>query len=461
MKKLFNIAIFCFVVFSITACKKRDIKGEIITISNTKIAFHSDNGKVVVPTGENYNKTADEIAIPLIVSLQDAAPKRFQVHVETDSAAVNALIADNSLENTILLPEQYFQVPSLLDIPFGVDSFQFDLTIDRTILERNYDKKLAIALDLADPTKKNAIIENKGNIIVVVTPAEIIKPEEIHYIYFTHAGEVMQIPQPGASYMQDANYLTVPVSVSLGGTAGSAFNIWFHPNTDTVQFLVDNGTLENTELLNAGTDYLLPDSIHYDARKNEMAFDMRVRIDALKDNLGNQVALGLTLDSSDSHLLDTTRNSIVIQMEPVNLVEADVTSLADTFIVERENSNENENSPKLVDGNINSKFLLGSFKSVWVELIYSEPIIVNGYVMVSGNDAPDRDPKDWQMLGSNDGINWTVLDLQTNQSFLSRHETKKYYFDNSTPYLYYRLLITKNNGSSLWQQAEWRLLKRP
>ena len=34
------------------------------------------------------------------------------------------------------------------------------------------------------------------------------------------------------------------------------------------------------------------------------------------------------------------------------------------------------------------------------------------YGIGSGNDAQDRDPKEWTLQGSNDGINWTVVDTR-------------------------------------------------
>lgn len=62
------------------------------------------------------------------------------------------------------------------------------------------------------------------------------------------------------------------------------------------------------------------------------------------------------------------------------------------------------------------------------------------------NDVPERDPCDRQLLGSNDEINWTVLDTQTGQSWESRYLTKQYSVTTAGSYHYYRLNITDNNG---------------
>ncbi|GMH10474.1 hypothetical protein Nepgr_012315 [Nepenthes gracilis] len=49
------------------------------------------------------------------------------------------------------------------------------------------------------------------------------------------------------------------------------------------------------------------------------------------------------------------------------------------------------------------------------------------YELMSANDAPERDPMDWIVEGSDDGgSNWRVLDKQTSQKFQTRFERKTY-----------------------------------
>ncbi|MGE5557783.1 MAG: hypothetical protein ACM3WV_04145, partial [Bacillota bacterium] len=51
---------------------------------------------------------------------------------------------------------------------------------------------------------------------------------------------------------------------------------------------------------------------------------------------------------------------------------------------------------------------------------------ITEYTITSANDAPERDPRDWRLQGSNDGINWTTVDTRTGQSFGSRYQTLTY-----------------------------------
>jgi len=49
---------------------------------------------------------------------------------------------------------------------------------------------------------------------------------------------------------------------------------------------------------------------------------------------------------------------------------------------------------------------------------------VNAYTVTSANDEPGRDPKSWQLEGSNDeGATWTAVDTQTDQTFANRFQT--------------------------------------
>ncbi|KAK7397300.1 hypothetical protein VNO78_18468 [Psophocarpus tetragonolobus] len=49
------------------------------------------------------------------------------------------------------------------------------------------------------------------------------------------------------------------------------------------------------------------------------------------------------------------------------------------------------------------------------------------YELMSANDAPERDPMDWILEGSNDkGISWKVLDKQTSQFFEDRFQRRTY-----------------------------------
>jgi hypothetical protein len=117
-----------------------------------------------------------------------------------------------------------------------------------------------------------------------------------------------------------------------------------------------------------------------------------------------------------------------------------------------------ETAAQAFDGVLNSKWLM-SANAGWLQYRFApgESRAVTRYRMITGQDGPDRDPKDWQFQGSADGTTWVTLDTQTNQTFPGRNETHTYSFENRTAYPCYRLNITRNNGSGLTQLAELEL----
>lgn len=119
-----------------------------------------------------------------------------------------------------------------------------------------------------------------------------------------------------------------------------------------------------------------------------------------------------------------------------------------------------EGSLKLVDGDNNTKFLTDGFpQDFYFQLNYESATVANKYTITSGNDAPDRDMKTWEVVGSNDGVTWDVLDTRTDQTWSDRNQVKEFNFDNNTAYTSYRINVIANNGSSLIQISEWRLLR--
>ena len=75
--------------------------------------------------------------------------------------------------------------------------------------------------------------------------------------------------------------------------------------------------------------------------------------------------------------------------------------------------------------------------------------VIKRYTVTSSSvNIPARDPKNWQFQGSNDGVNWTTLDTQSNQAFAIRMQQNTYNIANTTAYRYHRFNVTANNGDA-------------
>ena len=118
-----------------------------------------------------------------------------------------------------------------------------------------------------------------------------------------------------------------------------------------------------------------------------------------------------------------------------------------------------EGADKAFDRSSSTKWFTGNRDTGWLAYDLGAGLTetVKRYAIISANDVPERDPKDWQFQGSTDGQNWTTLDTQSNQSFIYRHHTNTYDIDVPGDYRYYCLLITANNGAPGIQLSEWSL----
>jgi len=68
--------------------------------------------------------------------------------------------------------------------------------------------------------------------------------------------------------------------------------------------------------------------------------------------------------------------------------------------------------------------------------------IINGYALTSANDFPGRDPRDWKLLGSNDGgQTWDILDTRQHEEFGERFQRRVFPLPHTAGYQMFRLQI--------------------
>ncbi|MFB8188624.1 glycoside hydrolase N-terminal domain-containing protein [Microbacterium sp. NPDC055988] len=65
--------------------------------------------------------------------------------------------------------------------------------------------------------------------------------------------------------------------------------------------------------------------------------------------------------------------------------------------------------------------------------------VLGGYVLTSAPDAPEQDPRDWVVSGSDDGLDWKTLDTRSGETFPQRGSGRAFSFANSTAFAMYRI----------------------
>jgi predicted alpha-1,2-mannosidase len=115
-----------------------------------------------------------------------------------------------------------------------------------------------------------------------------------------------------------------------------------------------------------------------------------------------------------------------------------------------------EGKAQAFDGDKGTKWLTFATTG-WLQAQLKQPQKVTNYAVTSGNDEPGRDPRDWELLGSNDGTTWDVVDAQTGQSFAQRGQTRDFPVADPKAYLYYRFNVSANSGADIVQLGELEL----
>lgn len=121
-------------------------------------------------------------------------------------------------------------------------------------------------------------------------------------------------------------------------------------------------------------------------------------------------------------------------------------------ITARGDNGANEGKEKAFDNQSGSKWLdFYSAQGTWIQYAYAAGSAgrLTGYSITSANDTPERDPADFQLLGSNDGgWTFTTVDSRTGITFRDRFQKQTFALSGSPTFKAYRLNITKVQNSA-------------
>jgi len=124
----------------------------------------------------------------------------------------------------------------------------------------------------------------------------------------------------------------------------------------------------------------------------------------------------------------------------------------------KDSANNQANAAQAFDSNTLTEWFYSGTKG-WLQYDLGHTETVLRYTVGVNDVKPERDPKDWQFQGSNDGSTWKTLDTQSSQAFANRYKLKTYTVAHPDAYRYYRLNITANNGDATFTGvAEFGLL---
>ncbi len=291
------------------------------------------------------------------------------------------------------------------------------------------------------------------------------KPKAVE---LTNEGTVYMPQAAGTRAKTDLQLSTKAQEIAFGAAYGG---LNYSGKENAVGFKLDTAMVSAYNAKNGTTYRVLPDSVYTISGLSSVipagsttSNPLTLSVSSSKVRFGVRYMLPITLVSSTNGPINPDLQTSYFRFDTVLRKSVDITAQG-TLSVSNENpggAGAGEGSAKLVDNDINTKYLYFNFNpSGWFGERFTSPVTVGAYTFTSANDASSRDPKAWTLQGSNDGNTWTVLDTRTNESFGARFQTKRYEVPVATTgtYTYYRIFLTANNGDGLFQMSEWRLIR--
>ncbi|WP_185217552.1 DUF1735 domain-containing protein [Sphingobacterium mizutaii] len=406
-------------------------------------------------------KTNEQITVPVSIKLSSPASKAFDVNLAVNQkAAADHIKSKNLGSNYIAVKPESIFLPNSTKVNFGADSAVFNVTVTRTEVEKYFGKNIVIGYSITNAGKGNNIDKNNATGVLILKVNDLITESDIHFISLTNGAGAILEAKNQVNYVSSSSGLTIPLGISLASFPGSAFTVDVVTSTDTIAQLIKDGKLPANTVGLTPEQYTIPSKVQVASNAKSAGLEINVPWSVVNANLDKKLAVLVELSAPTLHVLNPQKNYSIILIDSENVVEVDVTNDAE-YSYSRNNDNQNENAVKLIDNNYNSKFLLFDFVDLELKLVYNEPQKIGAYTFTSGNDAQERDPAEWVLYGSNDGTTWEALDTRRTEVFNNRTETKRFNIEFPKAYKQFKLHIERTRSSSLFQMAEWRMVRIP
>ncbi|MDT3401155.1 DUF5013 domain-containing protein [Mucilaginibacter terrae] len=277
----------------------------------------------------NIAKADDKIVFPVQISLENPANSTFTIDLNSEPQVAASLLVDNAA--VINMPE--YSMPQSVEVRFGTKYVTFDVSVSSTTIERNYGKKLVLAITLSNPSKSQKLDESKKTVAFSINTSDIAQMDDLHFLSFTSAvnnpSQVVtsltssNLNTNGASF--DNGGFSIKAQVDLGGKPARGFKTLIGYNPDTLKALVAKG------LLPAGTAILtkaalgLPDVILADY-KSSVVVEMRINMDSIFARFPSKVAVAFTLSNPEKYQVNAAKSTLVYLIDPLR-VFSDITKV--------------------------------------------------------------------------------------------------------------------------------------
>jgi len=314
MKKIIYIALISLAIIGIYSCRKSKIEDLTLPDPNTR----SITGEGIVAGKVSIDN--EYVKVPFKISLTGVAEEAFQVGLTLNNDTVTQLINNGTITNAVLMPSTAVEYPNVINVAYGTDNSEGIAIVRRSVLERNYGKKVVFALKLSAPGKGNKIAAGKSTIMVIINTSDLLKTTDLHYLTLKNAGIYNLVYQ--GDYIVGPAGVTIPLIVNLENQPSTAFNIKIKENIDTIATLVGNGTLPVDAIHLAAKDYSVDTLVRFATGASSAVVRLQIPWPVFDANIvaNKKFAFAFSISEATNHVIHPTRSKIIVVVDPnVNL----------------------------------------------------------------------------------------------------------------------------------------------
>lgn len=309
----------CFVILLMTAvcaCEKEQLLNAFAKAETGPVRL-SLAKKLAVKDPGSFKLNQSQLTIPVRINLSGVSSAAFTVQLTGSVDNLNEHISQNQLDpGTKGLENEAFSFPGSIEIPFGVSSFEFNIQVNRSFLEKYHGDNFATVIQLKEASKGNLIDADNHSMLLIINTNEIIAEESVHYISFLNADNPVIIGA-GSSYTFGLQELSIPVALSLSGLASEAeFSVNVIESADVARDYVNRNLIPNLEVLDTSGFRIPFPKVKFLPGKNSATVEIAANVIAFLKRTGKKVAIGLELDNPTKFQLSKDKSGLVLILDP-------------------------------------------------------------------------------------------------------------------------------------------------
>lgn len=274
----------------------------------------SMTAKAEFGTGSILELNSMELKIPVTVNFSQETSQAFTLQLTPD-LDISKLITNGTLEaGTVPLTEGVFTLAPVVNIPIGVTSFTFHLTVSRSFLEIQFGKKIAMIVKILNPSKGNTVVAGQDGTVLVMKTNELIDESSVHLISFAPTTKTFDVPS-GENYQRGSIDLTVSVPISLQGAPGADFTVDVVASTDTVQKYIDNGTLPNSQVYPLNKISIVNPKVRFEQGASSAILTINTKVQDLITTNGKMPTIAITLKDPSKFQLNQKKQTLLVVLD--------------------------------------------------------------------------------------------------------------------------------------------------